>query len=159
MRLLDQVLFKADSLRPLLAAQQYAQAENAACGIIKNIFAESPTLGLDLDGTIDENPMFFSMLSKVWPGDVIIVTCRDDMAKAEADVQRYGIDYCRIVLAKRLDDKAAIIKELGIDVYIDDQDECLSNIDPKVTVLKIRNGGNSEDGRWLYSRQTGQLVE
>lgn len=153
------MLFQTDSLRPLLAAQQYAKAESAACGIIKNIFAEAPKLGLDLDGTIDENPQFFSLLSRVWPGEVIIVTFRSDITQAVLDVLRHGIKYDRVVLAKKLNGKAAIIEELGIDVYIDDQDECLSNIDPKVTVFKIRNNGNSENGRWLYSRETGQLVE
>jgi hypothetical protein len=41
------------------------------------------TLGLDLDGLIDENANFFGVLSNVWPGDVYVITYRDDRDKAQ----------------------------------------------------------------------------
>src|SRR4051812_46263292 len=43
-----------------------------------------PALGIDLDGTIDQDPGFFSRLSEFWPGPVYIVTYRHDREKAEA---------------------------------------------------------------------------
>ena len=44
-------------------------------------------------------------------------------------------------------------------MYIDDQDECLMDIPPAVTVFKIRNDGNFEESQWLYSSRTGSHIE
>ncbi len=44
-------------------------------------------------------------------------------------------------------------------MYIDDQDECLMDIPPEVTVFKIRNDGNFEESKWLYSSRTGSNIE
>lgn len=40
-----------------------------------------PSIALDLDGTIDEAPVFFQFLSKCWPGTVYVITYRSDQAK------------------------------------------------------------------------------
>ncbi|WP_435018563.1 hypothetical protein TA3x_000540 [Tundrisphaera sp. TA3] len=121
---------------------------------------EAPTLGLDLDGCIDEAPDFFSTLSKVWPGKVIVVTFRDDEPKAEADLARFGIRYDNLVLVERLEAKAGVIVENGISVYVDDQPEALKNIPPTVAVLLMRNGGNfdPQDRLWTLSGRTGKLT-
>ena len=44
-------------------------------------------LGLDLDGTIDENPAFFCNLTTTWPGDVYVLTFRLD--------RDHAIEYAR----------------------------------------------------------------
>ena len=46
------------------------------------------------------------------------------------------------------------VPTLGID-----QDECLMDIPPEVTVFKIRNDGNFEESQWLYSSRTGSHIE
>ena len=46
------------------------------------------------------------------------------------------------------------VPTLGID-----QDECLMDIPPAVTVFKIRNDGNFEESKWLYSSRTGTNIE
>jgi|AntRauTorcE11897_2_1112592.scaffolds.fasta_scaffold18828_4 uncharacterized HAD superfamily protein len=117
----------------------------------------SPILGLDIDGTITESCFFFATLSKWWPNKVIIVTYRKDRAKAEKDLAELDISYDELILTDSMD-KSQIIIDNHIGVYVDDQDECILNIPENVTVLKIRNGGNSENGRWLYSQDTGKSI-
>lgn len=128
--------------------------------MVKNIFEDAPILGIDLDGTIDEAPEFFRILSNVWPGLVFIITCRNDMEKAENDTKKHGVYYDRIVLVRRLEDKAAVIRDLKISVYVDDQDECLADIDPSVAIMKFRNPGNFDldTRKWLYSDRTGERI-
>lgn len=119
-----------------------------------------PTLGLDLDGVLDEAPAFFSTFTRVWPGKIVIITYRDDHAKAEADLTRLGIRYDELVLVNRLDGKAQIIIEMGISVYIDDQPEALKDVPEGVAVLLFKNSGNFDyvEKLWTLSDQTGKLI-
>jgi hypothetical protein len=120
----------------------------------------APTLGLDLDGVLDESPIFFGLLTSVWPGKVVIVTYRSDRARAEADLAELGIRYDELVLVARLEAKAQVIVEKGIKIYIDDQPEALKGVPPTVTILLVRNEGNYsfEDNLWTLSEGTGKLV-
>jgi len=119
-----------------------------------------PAIAFDLDGTIDEAPDFFRVLSECWPGKVYVITYRNDQAKAEQDVANFGIRCDEVVLVSSFDQKAVVIAERGISVYFDDQDEILLHIPEGVAVLKIRNGGNYDfDARkWLFSDQTGRMI-
>jgi uncharacterized HAD superfamily protein len=125
-----------------------------------NVVELAPALGIDLDGTIDEAPGFFRLLSRHWPGKVYVITYRSDREQAREDVERNRIRYDGLVLVSAFAEKAVKIRELGIAVYFDDQDEVLQQIPEGVTVLKVRNGGNLdfEDRKWLYSWQTGQEI-
>ena len=125
-----------------------------------NTVERAPALGIDLDGTIDEVPGFFRFLSHLCPGKVYVITFRSDRERAREDMERYRIRYDGLVLVSAFAEKAVKIRELGIAVYFDDQDEVLQHIPEGVTVLKVRNGGNFdfEDRKWLYSRQTGQEI-
>jgi len=118
------------------------------------------SLGLDLDGVIDEAANFFAVLTNVWPGDVFIITYRDDRDKSLADLESLGIKYTDVILVNSFAEKADVIARLGIDVYVDDQDEVLMHIPEGVTVLKLRNGGNYDAAqkKWLYSKITGRPV-
>lgn len=115
-----------------------------------------PTLGIDLDGTIDENPVFFQLMTHKWPGRVVVVTYRDDLDKAKADLDALFIRYDDVILADKFD-KSEIIAREEIEIYIDDQDEMTQNIPEGVTVLKMRNSGNFDYDakKWLYSEKTG----
>lgn len=119
-----------------------------------------PTLGLDMDGVLDESPIFFGLLTAVWPGKVIVITYRDDRAKAEADLTKLGIKYDELVLVRSFDEKGQVIVEKGVGVYVDDQPEALKNVPPNVTVLLMRNGGNfdEKDRLWTFSRRTCKLM-
>ena len=120
----------------------------------------TPTLGLDLDGCIDEAPDFFMTLSKVWPGRVVIVTYRGDRAKAEADLAKYNIRYTDLVLVNRFHAKAEVIVEMGISIFVDDQPEMIKNIPEVVSVMLFRNAGNFsyEEKLWILSDRTGKLI-
>lgn len=118
-----------------------------------------PALGIDLDGCVDESP-FFQILTQVWPGNVYVVTFRDDHKKAVADCEKHNIRFTEVVLAESMNDKARIIKEKGISFYIDDQPEMLKNVPVDVAVMLFRNDGNFDfdDNKWMLSKKTGKLV-
>jgi|SRR5581483_4168934 len=118
------------------------------------------SIGLDLDGVIDEAAPFFAVLTASWPGDVFVITYRDDRDKVVADLGRFGIKYTDVILVNSFEEKAKVIERLAIDVYIDDQPEVLMHLPQGVTVLMMRNGGNYDDAekKWLFSATTGRLI-
>lgn len=59
---------------------------------------EPVNLGLDLDGVLDEATEFFSLLTRVWPGQVVVISYRSDDEKARADLDQLGIRYDDLVL-------------------------------------------------------------
>ena len=119
-----------------------------------------PTLAIDLDGCVDESPTFFNILTHVWPGDVIVITFRDDKEKAIADLEKHCIRYTDVVLAPFFEAKAEIIDEKGVSFYIDDQPEMLKDVCPTVGVFLFRNEGNFDfdDRKWMFSDATGKLI-
>ena len=122
--------------------------------------ADALSIGIDLDGCIDEAPEFFSLLSTVWPGKIYIITFRRDYDQAVNYVNRFGIKYDAIILVNRFEAKAEVIAEKHIGIYFDDQDEMLMHIPESVIVLKIRNGGNFDFNtkQWLFSHITGREI-
>lgn len=136
---------------------QIRQASN----VLRNVFHQpKPTLGIDLDGCVDEAPGFFHILTTVWPGDVIVVTFRSDREKAIADLEKHRVRFTDVVLVNSFDQKAEVIAERQISYYIDDQPEMLKNISAKTAVMLFRNEGNFdfEDKKWMLSDQTGKLL-
>ena len=117
-------------------------------------------LGLDLDGLLDEATNFFQLLARIWPGNVVVISYRNDYAKAEADLERLGIEYDELVLVASFGAKADVIAEKNIGVYFDDQPEMLKNIPEGVHVMLYRNGGNFDfdDKLWLFSDRTAKMV-
>lgn len=135
------------------------QIKSAADALITVVRQPHPTLGIDLDGCCDESP-FFNILTHCWPGDVVVITFRDDREKAVADLQRLGIRFTEVVLVDSFEAKAQVIAEKGIAFYIDDQPEMLKNVPASVGVLLFRNGGNFdyEERKWMLSNKTGKLI-
>lgn len=117
-------------------------------------------LGIDLDGCVDEAPDFFHTFTHNWPGEVIVITFRDNLEKAIADLNKYQVRFTEVVLAKSLADKAAIIAAHGVDVYIDDQPEALKLVASNVAVMLFRNEGNFDfgDQKWMVSNKTAKLA-
>ncbi len=122
--------------------------------------SEAINLGLDLDGLLDEANGFFQVLTKLWPGRVVIISYRADYAKAEADLNKLKVTYDQLCLVDSFDAKADVIAEQQISVYFDDQPEMLKTIPEGVHVMLYRNGGNFDfDERlWLFSKQTAKLI-
>ena len=128
--------------------------------LLRCMFPAAPTLGLDVDGTIDQCPEVFGLLSRIWPGRVIILTLRPDDHKLRDQLSSWGVYYDEIVSVDHLEDKPDAIAEYGIDVFVEDQDECIQGIPDDVLVIKVRNGGNYDfdEHKWIYDSNTGKKL-
>ncbi len=122
-------------------------------------------VGLDLDGLLDERPDFFAFLTaalKAAGHFVAILTYRDPegRARTEGQLREWGVVYDELHFARALADKGRLCRELKIDIYFDDQDECIQDVDEGTTVFKIRNGGNFDFGgrRWLSTARLTRLL-
>lgn len=153
----EEIHAKGRTLKP--TREQVREVTEALVNIYNMPF-QPPALGIDLDGCVDECPVFFGTLTAVWPGDVVVITFRQDREKAVQDLKKFGIRYTRLELVNSLEAKAGVIRDLGILTYFDDQPETLRDILPNVNVMLVRNGGNFdfETKQWLFSEQTGRLV-
>lgn len=122
-------------------------------------------IGLDLDGLLDEQPAFFGFLTSALRSAghfVAVLTYRDPTGRAdtEADLRRLGIACDELHFARSLGDKGRLCRELAIDVYFDDQDECIIDVGEGTTVFKIRNGGNFDfdERKWLSTDRLTRLL-
>ena len=137
--------------------EQITQLSNAPQGATAS---PQPSLGIDIDGCVDEAPLFFQVLTHSWHGKVFMISFRSDQAKAEAYLAQFNIRYDELILVPSFEVKADVIREKGILMFIDDQPEVLKQIPESVNVLLFRNGGNFdfEDQKWMFSQKTGKLV-
>jgi hypothetical protein len=122
-------------------------------------------VGLDLDGLLDERPAFFAFLTAALRAAghfVAVLTYRDPegRARTEAQLAAWGIAHDELHFARSLDDKGRLCRELELDIYFDDQDECLVGVDEGTTVFKIRNGGNFDfdERKWLSTAKLTRLL-
>lgn len=122
-------------------------------------------LGLDMDGLLDEQPTFFSLLTSAFRAQghfVAILTYRDPDSRLKTETALAGmhISYDELHFANSLDDKGRLCQELAIDIYFDDQDECIVPVGERTTVFKIRNGGNFDfdEKKWLSTGRMTRLV-
>ena len=122
-------------------------------------------IGLDIDGLIDERPEFFAFLSGTLRAAghfVAVLTYRDPerVQHTQRQLTKWGVTYDELHFASALSDKGRLCRELAIDVYFDDQDECVVGVDEATTVLKIRNGGNFDFAakKWLSTSALTRLL-
>ena len=122
-------------------------------------------IGLDLDGLLDERPAFFSFLTAALRAGghfVAVLTYRDPESRprTEAQLADWGVACDELRFARSLSDKGRLCRELGIDVYFDDQDECIQDVPETTTVFKVRNGGNFdfEQRKWLSTAGLTRLL-
>lgn len=118
-------------------------------------------IGLDLDGTIDQAPLFFQHLSINWPGEVHIITYRTDRQGVDRDLEKYKIRSTHIHLVESFEEKALIAQKHRILMMFDDMPEVLKHFGKNLNVCLIRNEGNYdyELGRWTLSHKTGEIVQ
>lgn len=119
-----------------------------------------PSLAIDIDGCVDEAPIFFQILTQLWPGKVFVISLRNNHEKTKAYLDSKRIRCDELVLVNFFEEKAEVIKNNGIMVFIDDQPEVLNHVREQCNVMLFRNGGNFdyEDKKWLFSENTGKLV-
>ena len=76
-----------------------------------------PSLGIDIDGCVDEAPVFFSLLTKSWPGKVFVISFRDDREKAQAVLTKHNIRCDELILVSSFAAKAQVIRANDIRVF------------------------------------------
>jgi hypothetical protein len=121
-------------------------------------------VGLDIDGLLDERPEFFALISSaLCTGGhfVAVLTYRDPDRREHTEKQlaAWGVAFHELHFARSLSDKGRLCRELLLDVYFDDQDECVVGVD-EATVFKIRNGGNFDFAakKWLSTLGLTRLL-
>jgi hypothetical protein len=62
-----------------------------------------------------------------------------------------------LVIAGSLEGKGELCAAHGVDLFFDDQDECLAGVPESVVVCTVRNGGNFDFARRQWVR-TGRLT-
>jgi hypothetical protein len=69
----------------------------------------------------------------------------------------WGIEFDELVIAPSLESKGDLCAALGVNLFFDDQDECIAAVPEGVVVCKVRNGGNFDFARrqWI---STGRLT-
>lgn len=122
-------------------------------------------IALDIDGTITEHPQFFALLSvslRAAGHHILVLTYRDpNRAEAtKAELATWGVQFDELVIAESLAGKGDLCSAYGVDLFFDDQDECIANVPERVLVCKVRNGGNFdfESRRWLSTARLTELI-
>jgi uncharacterized HAD superfamily protein len=122
-------------------------------------------VALDIDGTISERPEFFAFLSvalRAAGHHVIVLTYRDP-ARADAtrmQLAAWGVEFDELVIAGSLEAKGELCAAHGVDLFFDDQVECIAAVPERVLVCKVRNGGNFDFAtqRWLSTSRLTKLI-
>ena len=119
-------------------------------------------VALDIDGTISEHPEFFAVLSaapRAAGHYVLVLTYRDPArdAATREHLAAWGVAFDELVIAPSLEAKGELCGAHGVDLFFDDQDECIAGVPESVLVCKVRNGGNFDFARrqWV---STGRLT-
>lgn len=122
-------------------------------------------VALDIDGTISEHPEFFAVLSAALRAAghrVLVLTYRDptraDATKAQ--LAGWSVEFDELVIAASLEDKGRLCVAHDVDLFFDDQDECIAAIPERVLVCKVRNGGNFnfDSQRWVSTARLTELI-
>jgi len=76
-------------------------------------------------------------------------------ALTETQLAEWGVEYDEFVFSKSLQEKGQLCVSHRVDLFIDDQDECIADVPERVLVLKVRNGGNFDFDRcrWIVAIQ------
>jgi uncharacterized HAD superfamily protein len=123
------------------------------------------TVALDIDGTISERPEFFALLSAAFrrAGHTVLVLTYRDPNRATATAAQladWGVEYDELVIAASLEAKGELCAAHGVDLFFDDQDECIARVPESVLVFKVRNGGNFDFAtrQWLSTAKLTRLL-
>ncbi len=123
-------------------------------------------IALDIDGTISEHPEFFAVLSTALRAAghfVLVLTYRDlgSFEATKAQVVGWGVDFDELVIAPTLEGKGQLCATHGVDLFFDDQDECIAAVPESVLVCKVpRSEGNFDFAghRWLSTARLARLI-
>ena len=124
-------------------------------------------IAIDLDGTINASKQsieFFSVLTHLLIAEhsrIYIITDREPNTEQNvADELDYlGIEYSAIIIT---DKKAEYIKEHGITIFFENQDESFLELsEEEATVFKIRENMNYSfsERKWIGSKKTVRMID
>lgn len=122
-------------------------------------------IALDIDGTIAERPAFFALLASTFrrAGHHVLVLTSRDPARADAtrtQLAGWGVEFDELVIAPSLGGKGELCTAHAVDLFFDDQDECIVDVPESVLVFKVRNGGNFDfaSRRWVSTAELTWLI-
>lgn len=122
-------------------------------------------IAIDLDGTITASKgsiEFFSVLSHLLIAEHRIVILSDREPNSEQEIAEeldyLGIDYSEIVITSK---KAEFIRQHGITIFFENQDEFFLELGEEVTVFKIREDGNFDfsEKKWIGNKHTTKMLD
>jgi uncharacterized HAD superfamily protein len=123
-------------------------------------------IAIDLDGTINASKQsieFFSVLTHLLIAEHRIYILTDRQPNTEQEIAEeldyLGIEYNQIIITHK---KAEYIKEQGISIFFENQDETFLELGEEVLVLKVRENMNfdfGKNGRWVGSRKTVRMID
>ena len=121
-------------------------------------------IAIDLDHTITASHQsieFFSILTHllIVEHSIYILTNREQNTEQliAEELDYLEIEYNKIIIT---DKKAEYIKENGITIFFENQDENFQKLKLEETlVFKIREPGNYIDGRWIGSKKTIKMID
>ena len=122
-------------------------------------------VALDIDGTISEHPEFFAMLSaslRAAGNQVLVLTYRDPARREQtvAELAAWNVSFDELLFAPSLESKGVMCAEHRVDLFFDDQDECIASVPESVLVCKVRNGGNFDfqTEKWISTDRLTRLI-
>ena len=70
------------------------------------------------------------------------------------------MEFDELVIAGSLGGKGELCVAHGVDLFFDDQDECIVGVPESVLVCKLRNGGNFDFAarRWVSTAKLTRLI-
>jgi hypothetical protein len=122
-------------------------------------------IAIDLDNTLNSSKgsiEFFSVLSHLLIVEHRIVILTDREPNTEQNVAEeldyLGIEYNQIVITSK---KAEYIRQQGITIFFENQDEYFLELGEEVTVFKIREDGNFDfaEKKWIGSNKTTKMLD
>ena len=119
-------------------------------------------IAIDLDGSISAYPDVFRVLTQTLKTNneitIYIITSREPSYQSREqtanELENLGIAYDHLIIT---DNKQKFIKDNGISLLIDDQDENFIKLGPEVCCLKVREDCNYcfKSYRWYFDEKTG----
>lgn len=121
--------------------------------------SKEPVLGLDFLGTISDHPEFFSLLSNLWRGKVVIISHADNIEILQIHLNRFNIRYDKVICIPANMTKAQVVIEEGVDFYFDDGERNHCNIPASVSTFLVRGDGNFdfEKNRWKMDQKWHEM--
>ena len=122
-------------------------------------------IAIDLDHTItasEQSIEFFSIFTHLLINEhkIFIITNREPNSEQEVaeELDYLGIDYNEIIITAN---KAQFIKEQGISIFFENEDEFFLEIPESVTVFKIRESGNFDfsEKKWITSKRNSIFID